>query len=81
MTVAPTECNEASKLLRNYFGFLFSSAKRTIVSSFKVFFISLETKMGKISKILLNSLVISSAGAEVFQVTGCNDETLDVSKD
>ena len=35
--------------------------------------------MGKISKILLNSLFVASATAENIQVTGCNDETLDVS--
>ena len=38
-----------------------------------------ETKMGKISKALFSSLFISSATANVFEVTGCNDETLDVS--
>ena len=38
-----------------------------------------ETKMGKISKVLFGSLFVSSATAEVFEVTGCNDETLDVS--
>ena len=34
--------------------------------------------MGKISKILLNSLFISSATAEYFQVTGCNDDAAEV---
>ena len=35
--------------------------------------------MGKISKTLLTTLFVSSATAENFQVTGCNDETLSVS--
>ena len=35
--------------------------------------------MGKISKILINSLMLSSSAAEIFQVTGCNNENLDVS--
>ena len=38
-----------------------------------------ETKMGKISKALFGSLFISSATANVFEVTGCNNETLNVS--
>ena len=35
--------------------------------------------MGKLSKILLTSLFASSATAENFQVTRCNDETTPVS--
>ena len=31
--------------------------------------------MGKLSKVLLNSLFLSFARAETFQVTSCNDET------
>ena len=49
-----------------------------------------ETRMAKLSKILLNSLFISSTlaqsdtqddSSETFQVTECNDETDEVSKD
>ena len=36
--------------------------------------------MGKISKILLSSLFVSTESAQ-YSVTGCNDETLDVSKE
>ena len=35
--------------------------------------------MGKISTILLNSIFVSSATGQNFQVTGCNDETQTVS--
>ena len=41
--------------------------------------LSREPKMGKLSKFLLNSLFVSSATAQSFQVTDCNDETNDVS--
>ena len=34
--------------------------------------------MGKISKILLESLFVSASSAE-YSVTGCNDEAIDVS--
>ena len=37
--------------------------------------------MGKISKILLKSLFVSSTSAAEYLVTGCNDENLDVSKE
>ena len=37
--------------------------------------------MAKISKSLLQTLLVSSASAEIFEVFSCNDETLDVSKE
>ena len=41
--------------------------------------ITRETKMGRISKCLLNSLFITSTAANYFQVTGCNNENSPVS--
>ena len=40
-----------------------------------------DLEMGKISKILLKSLFVSSTSAADYLVTGCNDENLDVSKE
>ena len=47
------------------------------------FFLSFhrDLEMGKISKILLKSLFVSSTSAAEYLVTGCNDENLDVSKE
>ena len=37
--------------------------------------------MAKISKSLLQTLLVSSASAQNFEVFSCNDETLDVSEE
>ena len=75
-----TELNEKNTMVQSNMQYMLPPPSFKPTGENDQFHFKRDTSMAKISKILLQTILVSSASAQSFEVFSCNDETLDVSK-